>query len=250
MARALTSRRRQSLLLGAIIYGGLASAPAESPAQAEPCLAVIGTGDMGGGIGQRLGQRGRRVVFGSRNPSDPRVQRLVQATGSGASAATPAEAAARCPHLLFAVPWEAAESAIRSLGDLTGKILLDVTNPLMVREGRVEALPASGSGSEQLRAWAPGVRVVKVFNTINVAVILDPALAGGPVSIPLSSDDPEAIAVAEEIVKQFGHDPVLVGGLATARYTEGMAMLYVNQLISRRTPFEFRLVPRSRPTQR
>ncbi|MFN0177480.1 MAG: NADPH-dependent F420 reductase [Gemmatimonadales bacterium] len=213
----------------------------------EPCIAIIGTGDMGGGMGRRIGEQGRRVVYGSRTPRERRVQDLAARTGSGATAALPSEAAAACPHLLFAVPWEAAEAAIKGLGDLSGKILIDVTNPLTVRAGKVEPLPVPTSGAEQLRAWAPGVRIVKAFNTINIAVILDPSLAGGPVSVPLASDDAEALAVGERLARQFGLEPIVVGELATARFTERMAMLYVNQLVSGRPMFEYRLIPRRRP---
>jgi predicted dinucleotide-binding enzyme len=231
-------------LLGCVLLAP-GSVSGQQPA-GEPCIAIIGTGDMGGGMGQRIGKQGRRVVFGSRTPSERRVQDLVASTGPGATAALPIDAAAACPHLLFAVPWEAAEAAIKGLGDISGKILIDVTNPLTVRAGKVEPLPVPTSGAEQLRAWAPGVRIVKAFNTINIAVILDPSLADGPVSVALASDDSEALAVGERLARQFGLEPIVVGELATARFTERMAMLYVNQLVSGRPMFEYRLIPRRR----
>jgi predicted dinucleotide-binding enzyme len=57
------------------------------------------------------------------------VRALVAATGHGAAAVTQAEAAAPADIVVLAVPWTAVEGVVRSLPDLSGKVIDDPTNP-------------------------------------------------------------------------------------------------------------------------
>lgn len=219
---------------------------AAGPADAAACIAVIGTGNVGGTLGPRFAALGHDVIYGSRTPDAPRVRELVAATGVRARAAEPAAAAQSCQLVVFAVPWEAAEESLKGLGPLDNKLIIDVTNPLDVRDGREVALPVPDSGAELLQRWAPGATIVKAFNTVNYRVMAEPATAGGPVSVPLSGDDPAAKAIVAELVRGIGLDPVDVGPLRTARYTENMALLYVSLLMRGGPVYEFYLRPRSR----
>jgi len=92
-------------------------------------VAVIGTGDMGDSLGPRFAELGYRVVYGSRNPASDKVQALVKNTGDNASATTQMEAAQQADIVLTAVPWPAMEMVAQSLGNLDGKILIDVSMP-------------------------------------------------------------------------------------------------------------------------
>ncbi len=213
-------------------------------AAAESCIGIIGTGNVGSTLGKRFAARGHEVVYGSRTPAAPRVLELVTATAGRARAAEPAAAARSCELVVFAVPWEAAEVSWKSLGSLDGKLIIDVTNPLDVREGREVALPVPDSGAELLQALAPGARIVKAFNTVNYRVMENPAIAGGPVSVPLSGDDAAAKATVAELVRSIGLEPVDVGPLRTARYTEKLALLYVSLLLREGPVYEFYLRPR------
>ncbi len=231
----------KSLILTLVLAGALAG-----PALAAPtpgCIAIVGPGSVGGTLGQRWGAAGYPIVYGSRTPEAERVQEIVRKSGASARATTPGKAAQACNLLLFAVPWEAAEASVRSLGPLTGKIIMDANNPLDVRDGREIELPVTDSAAERLQAWATGAVVVKAFNTLNWAVMENPRSAGGPVSVPLSGDDAGAKAEVAELVKIIGLEPVDVGPLRTARYTEHMALLYVS-LSLRGAPHEFYLRPR------
>ena len=215
-----------------------------APAAAASCIAIIGTGSVGGALGPLFAGSGHEVIYGSRSPDAERVRELVKSTAGGARAALPAEAAGACGVIVFAVPWEAAEASFRSLGPLAGKIVVDVSNPLDVRDGQVVAIPVPNSGAELLQSWAPQARIVKAFNTVNYRVMLDPAIAGGPVSVPIAGDDDNAKKMVAELVRGIGLDPVDVGPLRAARYTESMAMLYVSLLIRDGPAYEFYLRPR------
>ncbi len=229
-----------------VLAAFLLAAPAAPAVPAEPvdCIAMIGTGSVGGALGPRFASLGERIVYGSRTPDSERVQDLVRRTGQGSSASVSAAAAAACGTIVLAVPWPAVEETMKSLGTLDGKIILDVTNPLGVRDGiEVGAEVPANSGAEYVQSLAPGARVVKAFNTIYFTVMAHPATAGGPVSVLISGDDAAAKARVAALARGIGFEPVDVGALRTARYTEAMALLLVSRLAGDQRPFDFQLHP-------
>ncbi len=228
-------------ILAGFVLAHLLLAPA-AHAETGGCIAIIGTGSVGGALGPRFAGISERIVYGSRTPDDERVQSLVSRTGGDARAVSPSAAAAACRRIVLAVPWEAVDGTLGSLGSLDGKLIIDVTNPLDVQGGETIAVPVPGapSGGEYVQMRAPGAKVVKAFNTLNYRVMTDPATAGGPVSVPLAGDDSAARAEVAALVLAIGLEPVDVGKLRMARFTEAMAILYVSGLVEDK-PFEFHL---------
>ena len=224
------------LILCAIACAGLAATP-ETRAET---IAIIGTGDVGGALGPEFAALGHTVIYGSRDPARDKVKKLVQATGGGAAATTQAEAAAAADVVVLAVPGLLVEEITRSLGDLSGKILIDPTNPLRSDGGSFEHAVAS-SNAEIIQAAAPGAKVVKAFSTVNWRTMVDPDSAGGPVSIPLVGDDERAKAFVAELVSGMGLEPIDVGPLENARWVEGMLILWINNRYGTRESFDFHL---------
>src|SRR5207253_4942477 len=93
-------------------------------------IGIIGAGNVGGTLGQAWVKKGHDVFFGVRHPQDDKTRQLVQSIGGKARAGTVAEAAAFGEVVVLATPWQAAEAAVRAAGDLSGKALIDCTNPL------------------------------------------------------------------------------------------------------------------------
>jgi predicted dinucleotide-binding enzyme len=106
-------------------------------------IAVFGVGNVGGTLGRLWAAKGHDVSFGGR--------------GSNTVVTAPAEVVALC------VSWSAARDAIRNAGDLTGKIIIDCTNPLTADSSGL-AIGLTTSAGEQIATWAPSARVVKAFN--------------------------------------------------------------------------------------
>jgi 8-hydroxy-5-deazaflavin:NADPH oxidoreductase len=213
-------------------------------AGADDCIAMIGTGSVGGALGPRFAGIGERIVYGSRTPETERVAALVERTGAGTTALAPEAAARACDTIVLAVPWFAVEETVKSFGSLDGKLIVDVTNPLGVRDGvEVAADVPANSGGEFVQSLAPGAHVVKAFNTIYYTVMAVPETAGGPVSVLISGDDAEAKARVAKLASGIGFEPVDVGPLRTARYTEAMALLLVSRLVGGQRPFDFQLHP-------
>lgn len=220
--------RRSSSLWAVFVAVGITSFGAAAPAASET-IALIGTGNVGAALGRRFAEQGHAVTYGSRNPADADVVELVRVTGHGAVALAPAEAAARSRVVVVAVPWTAAEDVVRSLGDLSGKIVVDPTNPrVQAADGFADYPPLPDSNAERIARLAPNATVVKAFSTLGAETMLDPSLAKHPVTIPLVGDDRAAKEVIAALVREIGLEPVDVGPLRHARVIEGLHYLRAN----------------------
>ena len=185
-------------------------------------IAVIGTGNVGGALGPRFSELGHDIIYGSRRPKREDVQALVGRTHGDAMAMLPAEAAAAADIVVMATKWADAEVALKSLGDLSGKIILDPNNAVIFHEDGSRSHAVETSAAELIQSWAPGASVVKAFNTLSSVTMVDPGSAGGRVTIPICGDDPEAKATIVALVEGIGFDAVDIGGLIAARTLEGM----------------------------
>lgn len=189
-------------------------------------IGIIGAGNVGGTLGRAWAGKGHAVKFGVRNPADAKVKTLLAQAGAGATAGTIAEAAAHGEVIALATPWQAAREALQGAGDLSGKVLLDCTNPVKADFSGLEVGPTTSAG-EQVAAWAPGARVVKIFNTTGSNNMADPHYGEGAATMFFAGDDADAKAVAARLAADLGFDPVDVGPLVQARLLEPLALLWI-----------------------
>jgi predicted dinucleotide-binding enzyme len=180
-------------------------------------IGIIGSGHIGGTLAKLWVAAGHEVLISSRHPEE--LRSLAQSLGPKARVGTPHEAALFGDVVLESVPYGALPQIGRDLkAELAGKIVLDTANPYPQRDGDM-ALEARrvGTGVASVR-YLPGVRLVRAFNAINSGDLASEAhRAGEPIAIPLAGDDPEALAVAQRLVKDAGFEPVVVGPLSRAR---------------------------------
>ena len=193
-------------------------------------LAILGTGRVGGALGPRWAAKGHRVVYGVRDSGSAEVQGVLQKSGTNAAATGVREAAAAAPVILLAIPWNATREVIASLGPLEGKILLDCINPIKADFSGL-ALGEAPSAAEQIAAWAPGASVVKAFNTVSDATMVNPAYGGQQATMFYCGDDAAAKATVRQLTVDVGMEPVDAGPLHNARYLEAMSMLYIHLAI-------------------
>jgi predicted dinucleotide-binding enzyme len=195
---------------------------------AAKTIAVIGTGHVGSALGPRFAQIGYTVIYGSRTPEREDVQALVAATSNDASATTPPAAAQMADIILLAVPWTAAEKVLVSLGDLTGKIIIDPINPRVITEEGLADYPSFISNAERMQALAPRSSVVKAFSTFSSDTMADPGLVNHPITIPLAGNDPEAKAIVADICHRLGFETIDFGPVRYAHIIEGFYLVRVN----------------------
>jgi 8-hydroxy-5-deazaflavin:NADPH oxidoreductase len=180
---------------------------------------VLGCGNVGGTLGTRWRQRGHEVLFGLRNPSDPKAQNLAKELN--AKIGTAADASAFGDVVVLAVPWAVAEDVIKSAGNLSGKILLDCTNP--VTEWPEIEIGAEFSGGQRVAQWATGASVVKIFNTTGCSNMSNPKYRSEAVTIFYAGDDASAKRAAEQLAADLGFDPLDAGPLSNSKYLEMLA---------------------------
>lgn len=82
-----------------------------------------------------------------------------------------------------------------------------------------------------MQRWLPGARVVKAFNTVGHELMIRPRLAGGPGTMFVAGDDDEAKGVAAGLIGEMGWETHDCGPLRAARYTEPMAMIWIEHAI-------------------
>jgi 8-hydroxy-5-deazaflavin:NADPH oxidoreductase len=190
-------------------------------------IAIIGAGNVGGTLGRRWAQNGHEVTFGVRDPQSPKVQDVLRAAGAKARAVSVREAATAAECILLATPWTATQDAIQTAGNLSGKIVVDCTNPLAPGL-RGLALGHTTSGGEQVAKWAVGARVVKAFNMTGAKNMASPAYGAQPITMCICGDDAAAKTTVGGLAAELGFEVVDTGPLTTARYLEPLAMLWIH----------------------
>ncbi|WP_242592754.1 NADPH-dependent F420 reductase [Corallococcus exiguus] len=206
-------------VLGA--FAAVAALPAQGQVKGQARtmrIGIIGAGWLGGTVGQIWVRDGHEVLFSSRHPDE--LVSMTRPLGPRASVGTPREAAAFGPVVLIAVPYAALPQLGRDLKDeLRGKIVLDACNP---PAGRDDALAreaqANGVGATSAK-YLPGTRLVRAFSAVDATAI--EASAGrqsGRLAVPLAGDDPWAVQVAAQLVRDAGCEPLVLGNLSEARH--------------------------------
>lgn len=204
-------------------------------------IALIGTGEVSGAFGPRFAELGHQVVYGSRTPDRPDVQELVRASGAGASAASPGEAAAQADIVMINVPWSVAEEVVLGLGDLAGKIVIDPINPRIVDDDGYRNYPTNTSNAERIQNLAPQSFVVKAFNTISADTMIDPDVLGHPVTIPIAGNDAAAKQTVAGLAEALGYEAIDVGPVRYAHIVEGFYLLRSNARDLLGTHYEYHL---------
>jgi len=188
-------------------------------------IGIAGSGNVGGTLGTRWAEGGHDVVFGSRRPQSAEMKALLDKSGGRARAGSIADAAA-CPVIVLATPWAAAQDTIRSMGNLAGKTLIDVVNPLQPNLAGL-MLGTTTSAGEQIAQWAAGAHVVKAFNTVGSPVMADSGFDGSRVVMFYCGDHPPAKQTVHRLAAELGFDPVDAGPLTQARVLEPFALLWI-----------------------
>lgn len=203
-------------------------------------IAIIGTGRVAGALGPSFAKQGHTIIYGSRNPDSDKAQALVTRTGANASATGQQEAADRADIVILAVPWTAAESVVKSLGDLAGKIIIDPTNPYKRTAAGLAEHTVDTSAGELIQGWLPKAHIVKAFNTLTFLTMADPGSSGGPVTIPVVGNDETAKARVIKLIESIGLEAIDLGPIQYAHEVEGMLIVWANARLSGR-PFDYYL---------
>ena len=190
-------------------------------------IAVLGTGVVGRTIASKLVDLGHEVRMGSRRAGNEAAVAWADEAGDAADEGSFGDAAGFGEIVFNCTAGGSSLDALAAAGEanLTGKVLIDVANPLDFSAGMPPTLSICNDDSlgERIQATFPEARVVKALNTVNSAVMVEPGRVGGDHVVFVCGEDAGAKGVVEELLGRFGWPAgriVDLGGIAASRGTE------------------------------
>ena len=188
-------------------------------------ITILGAGNMGSALAKQLSGAGHRVRITTRSPEKAKA---ALAASPGAVVSAPADALEHSGIVFVATGYADAIPALKSLGSLAGKVVVDLTNPLSA-DFMSLTLGHDTSAAEEIAKAFPGAEVVKAFNTVFAQVLAEgPAFPNGQTApVFVASDSDRAKQAVTSIVQSIGFKPVDAGPLRNARYLEPLAGLNI-----------------------
>ena len=186
---------------------------------------VIGAGNMGSGFVKQLSAAGHNVSVTAR---DITKATAVASQFANAKAVAASNAAEGQDVVIVATGYGDAASALQSVGNLQGKAVVDITNPLTADYMGL-TVGHSSSAAEEIAKAVPGAHVVKAFNTVLAQVLGQGANLpdGSKVTVFVAGDDTAAKATVKSLAESIGFATKDAGGLKNARYLEPVAGLNI-----------------------
>ena len=192
-------------------------------------IGIINTGNIGRALAKSWHRAGHQLLL-AKDGNQAKLDEFVQEI-DGALRGTPQQAADFGEVVLFSVYWPRFDATLTSVGDLTGKIVIDTMNPLKVNE-RFEhyhdlEFMQSSSTSEEFQKRLPNARIVKAFSTLAAPLLDASQWSGNPVTpaIFVAGNDPSAKEVVFQLVRDAGFQPLDVGSLSNGRSIEQLGVL-------------------------
>lgn len=212
-------------------------------------IGVLGTGMVGKAISTKLVQLGHSVKMGSRTSNNEKAAEWAKASGANASQGTFADAAAFGELVFNCTSGMASLEVLKLAGanNLSGKVLIDISNPLDFSKGMPPTLSVCNADSlgEQIQRAFPAVKVVKTLNTMNCNIMVNPSLVPGSHDVFVCGNDAGAKSKVTEILKNwFGWKSVIdLGDITSARGVEMMLPIWIRLMGALQTPnFNFKIV--------
>ena len=187
-------------------------------------ITLIGSGNMGSGLAKQFAQAGHQVAILARDRA--KAEELARQTGSGLYAGD--APAGETDIVVVATAYDNAVEALQQLGDLAGKTVIDITNPL-TPDYMGLTLGYSTSAAEEIAGAFPGANVVKAFNTLFAQVLQEGPDFGAGQVVPVfyAGDNDGAKQAVKALIESTGFAAVDAGPLKNARYLEPLAGLNI-----------------------
>jgi predicted dinucleotide-binding enzyme len=196
-------------------------------------ISIIGAGNVARGIATRAIEAGDTVQLIVRNPES--AQALASDLGDSVTVNTIGDAITG--DLVFlAIPFLAVSEVLPALGDLSGKTLVDATNPINADYTGLVTQPGT-SAADEISKLAPAAKVVKAFNTVFANNVIAGTKNGQPLDLLVAADDADAKAALSAFAEKTGFRVIDTGALSQAETLEAIAWLHIQLQFSRGTNF-------------
>lgn len=188
-------------------------------------ITLVGTGNMGSAFAKQLSLAGHHVTVTGRDLA--KAEKLASQFNQ-VTAAPAAQALGNNEVVIVATAYDNAVEALKSLGNLQGKIVIDITNPLTADYMGL-TIGHTTSAAEEIAKALPGVEVVKAFNTLFAQVLADGAQFAHDqrATVFYAGDSERAKQTAKSLAESMGFRTQDAGTLKNARYLEPLAGLNI-----------------------
>jgi len=201
-------------------------------------IGILGSGNVGRSLAKGFASRGHDAKIGSRDPKKADLQKWLKETKGKASVGTLTEAAKHAEIVVLCTAGSGVDEALDLAGpeNLSGKLLIDVTNPLDFSGGASPGLFVGTTDSlgERVQRKLPKAKVVKCFNIVNNQTMISPKMKEGMPDMIICGNDAKAKRTVAGLLKELGWgEPIDIGGIDGARWLEAWVPLWVrlaNQL--------------------
>ena len=194
-------------------------------------ITIFGAGNIGSAVAGIAVKAGATVQVIDRNP-DKAATAAEGVTGAKYGEAVNGDI------VILALPFPAYDEVIAAYaGQLTGKTVVDVSNPIDFTTFDLALPEGSKSAAEYLAAKLPEAKVVKAFNTTFAATLATGTNDGAPTVVQLASDSEDAKNAVKAFVEAAGLKTVDAGALKRAQYLEGYGALQIILGVTGQTPW-------------
>ena len=187
-------------------------------------IGIIGTGKLGSTLGKMWAEKGHIIMFGSQDPQ--KAKKLANSIANNANGGTYKEAVEFSEVIVLAIPWSGAKEAIKTAGNLIGKIIIDSTTTAAPHLGG-PIITVTPSAAEKVAKWAEGAKVIKAVHTIGVDSLDKIQFGTQQASLFICGNNLEAKSKSKQLGLDLGFDVIDAGPLINARLIEPLAMLWI-----------------------
>lgn len=188
-------------------------------------VAIIGTGNMASGLASTLAGANHNVVIGSRDPA--KAAALAEKVGQESQGGGIAAATRLADIVILAIPFGGAADALKEAGDLAGKTLVDISNPISA-DYKELVIGHTTSAAEEIQALAPKANVVKAFNTIFAQLLPSEARQGKMLQVLIAGDDEAAKSQVSTLAQSMGFEAINAGPLSNSRFIEPIGEMNIH----------------------
>ncbi|HET9393439.1 MAG TPA: NADPH-dependent F420 reductase [Candidatus Rubrimentiphilum sp.] len=195
-------------------------------------IGILGSGDVGKALARGFASRGHEVMISSREPE--KLNEFITEQNGRVRAGSFEDAAKFGEVVVIATLFSGTKHALDMAGpaNLSGKTVIDCTNPLSFPEGKPPQLSLGfdNSAGEEVQRWLPDAKVVKAFNIIGNQFMVDPKFPGGPPTMFIAGNDDHAKKTVTQLIEPLGWQGAVadLGGIEESRYLEPMCIVWVH----------------------
>ena len=190
-------------------------------------IAFMGIGNVGSALANSLTRVGHEVSIAARDLNSDSVKTAI-AKNSSLKAKSVQDAVSECDVIFLATPFDANEAALKDIGDVTGKTIVDCTNP--VGPGLTHGLNSEQSGGEYVQNVVPDANVVKAFTIYGYENFADstyPGYGNLKPAMLIAGNDQQAKQTVSFLCDQLGWMPVDTGDISMSLHLEHMTLLWI-----------------------